>query len=85
MTYKYQSTVQAQEMLQTLQVVQTVTQSMLSTPAAPLVGRGAAEPYFVCSYYHAEGRSSQVKCDTATLQANPTACSRAGTVCDQCQ
>jgi hypothetical protein len=82
MTYKYQSTVQAQEMLQTLQVVQSVTQSMLGTPAAPLAGREASDPYFVCSYCDAEGKASQVKCDKATLQANPTACTRAGTLCD---
>jgi hypothetical protein len=82
--YKYQSALQVQEMVQTLQVVQSVTQSMLGTPATPVAENGASEPYFVCSYYDAEGRASQVKCDKATLHANPTACTRAGTVCDRC-
>jgi hypothetical protein len=80
MTYKYQSTIQVEEMAQTLQVVKSVTQGMLGTPAAPLAGSGASEPYFVCSYYDADGRASQVKCDGATLQANLAACTRPGTV-----
>jgi hypothetical protein len=80
MTYKYQTILQRDEMLQTLDVVQKVAQDMLGTPAAPLAGGGAAEPYFVCSYFDAAGRGTQVKCDKATLNSDPTVCTRNGTV-----
>jgi hypothetical protein len=80
MTYKYQTILQLDEMKQTLDVVQKVTQELLGTPNAPIAGGGAIEPYFVCSYFDAAGKSTQIKCDKATLNSNPTICTRNGTV-----
>jgi hypothetical protein len=80
MTYKYQTTLQLDEMKQTLRVVQQGTQDMLGTPEAPLAGSGAIEPYFVCTYFDAGGKATAVKCDKATLATNATVCTRNGTV-----
>ncbi|KAF6247873.1 hypothetical protein COO60DRAFT_1148896 [Scenedesmus sp. NREL 46B-D3] len=80
MTYKYQTTLKLAEMKETLRVVERVTQEMLGTPAAPLAGGGAMEPYFMCTYFDAAGTGRPVKCDKAMLESNPTICTREGTV-----
>ncbi|WIA41425.1 hypothetical protein OEZ86_005008 [Tetradesmus obliquus] len=96
-TYKYQTTLSLDEMKDTLRTIQNVTQRMLGTPDNPKLkaGDGAMEPYFVCTHYEAPspvildppapGKPGiQVRCDMATLDADPTGlvtnCTRNGTV-----
>lgn len=96
-TYKYQTTLSLDEMKDTLRTIQNVTQRMLGTPDNPKLkaGDGAMEPYFVCTHYEAPSPVTldppapgkpgiQVRCDMATLDADPTGlvtnCTRNGTV-----
>jgi hypothetical protein len=79
MTYKYQTILQRDEMIQTLDVVQKVTQGVLGTPTAPIAGGGAIEPYFVCTNFNADGNGTQILCDEAALQPNSTSCAKNGT------
>ncbi|WIA36815.1 hypothetical protein OEZ86_008070 [Tetradesmus obliquus] len=78
-TYKYQTTLSTDEMLDTLSTVQSVTQQMLSTPQQLLAG-GAMEPYFMCTYFDDVGKVTPVKCDKALLESNHAICTRSGTV-----
>ncbi|WIA21131.1 hypothetical protein OEZ85_005443 [Tetradesmus obliquus] len=90
-TYKYQTTLSADELKETLRTVQAVTQRLLGKPDAPKAGGGAIEPYFVCTYYEAPPPVTQdppdagkpgirVSCDKATLESNERLCTRNGTV-----
>ncbi|WIA41427.1 hypothetical protein OEZ86_005009 [Tetradesmus obliquus] len=79
-TYKYQTTLSLDEMKDTLRVVQNVTQGLLGDANAPGAGGGAIEPHFICTFFDASGKGTPVKCDKATLESNPTTCTRNGTV-----
>jgi hypothetical protein len=83
MTYKYQTILNYEEMIQTLDVVQKVTQGLLGTPTAPIAGGGAIEPYFVCTNFDTGGNGTQVLCDKAKLTTNTTICNKNGTVRQQ--
>lgn len=71
MTYKYQTTLSADEMRDTLRVVQNVTQGLLGTveKRAQNAAAGAIEPYFVCDYFDAGNKRETVTCNQTILNS----------------